>query len=220
MSIHCLRLPVFVLGLAGAMSGPALSHPHVFAEARLDVIVRPDNTVERLQHLWRFDDMFSSTVLLEFDMNQDLELDRAELEEVGKVVYDSLSEFNYFQIVTADGRDVTMTPPEKFVVDFADNQLIIMFEASPAEPLQMRGKIDFGVYDPTFYTAIEFLEDDNMAVSGLPQACSSAIMRPDPDEAIAQNQSTLTEAFFDDPQGNDLSKIFATRLTLDCSANG
>ena len=38
----------------------------------------------------------------------------------------------------------------------------------------------------------------------------------DPDEAIAQNQTNLTDAFFNDPSGTDLSKIFATRLELTC----
>nr|WP_281004529.1 DUF1007 family protein [Oceaniradius stylonematis] len=40
---------------------------------------------------------------------------------------------------------------------------------------------------------------------------------PDPDEAIAQNQDTLTEAFFNEPDGNDWSKIFATRMEVRCS---
>ena len=53
-------------------TGPASVHPHVFAEARLDVTVNPDQTVKSLRNLWRFDDVFSSTVLMEFDKNSDL----------------------------------------------------------------------------------------------------------------------------------------------------
>ena len=41
------------------------------------------------------------------------------------------------------------------------------------------------------------------------------MIRPDPDEAISQNQANLTDAFFNDPTGTDLSKIFATKLELD-----
>jgi len=198
---------------------PALSHPHVFAEARLDVAVGKDRTVEVLRHVWRFDDLFSSTVLVEFDKNKDLKLDAGELKDVASVVHESLAEFNYFQIVTANGRDVAMEAPTELLADFTDNQLIILFESRPKEPLVLKGKVDFGVYDPTFYTAIDFTEDDYLQVENLPQSCKRTVVRPDPDEAIAQNQSTLTEAFFDDPAGNDLSKIFATKLELTCSAN-
>jgi ABC-type uncharacterized transport system substrate-binding protein len=203
-----------------ASTSPARVHPHIFAEARLDVVIGADNKVNSLQHVWRFDDLFSSTVLVEFDANKDLKLDHDELEEVGKTVHQSLSEFNYFQVVTQDGKDVKMVAPDRLIASLQDNQLIILFESKLAEPLALNGKLDFGVYDPTFYTAIDFVDDANMAVQNLPPACGRTVIRPDPDEAIAANQSSLTEAFFSDPTGTDLSKIFATKLELNCTAAG
>ncbi|WP_274425799.1 DUF1007 family protein [Chelativorans sp. YIM 93263] len=208
---------LFAAGIIGcqAVSAPAFAHPHVFAEARLDVAVK-DRRVEALRHVWRFDDLFSSTVLVEFDQNQDLELDREELQQVADVIYESLAEFDYFQIVTTDGKDVKMHPPEQLIADFSDSQLIVLFEAHPEEPLPLDGRIRFGVYDPTFYTAIDFVEDSYLAVENLPQNCTREVIRPDPQEAIAQNQDTLTEAFFNEPGSNDFSKIFATKLEIQC----
>ena len=201
-----------------ATTMPASVHPHVFAEARLDVMLNPDKTVKSLRHLWRFDDLFSSTVLMEFDKNSDLKLDDAELAEVSKTVFESIGEFNYFQVVTADGKDVPMKPPARLIANFEDQQLIILFETEPKEPLKLSGKLDFGVYDPTFYTAIDFTDDANMTVADLPANCTRQVIRPDPDQAIAQNQGSLTEAFFNDPSGTDMSKIFATKLELNCKA--
>lgn len=212
--------PVAALVAALAAPATALAHPHVFAEARLDVAVAADGTVEALRHLWRFDDLFSSTVLVEFDRNGDLELDTGELELVAEIVHESLAEFDYFQLVTRNGRDVDMQAPDRLIADFADNQLIILFESAPAETLPLSGTVAFGVYDPTFYTAIDFVEDDYMAVENMPSSCARSVVRPDPDEAIAQNQDTLTEAFFNEPGGNDMSRIFATRLEIDCPAAG
>jgi ABC-type uncharacterized transport system substrate-binding protein len=111
-----------------------------------------------------------------------------------------------------------MQPPPQLMVNYEDEQLIIMFESEPKAPLTLRGKIDFGVYDPTFYTAIDYVEDENMAVKDMPAGCTRAVIRPDPDEAIAQNQASLTEEFFTDPTGTDLSKIFATKLELTCTS--
>lgn len=200
---------------------PASVHPHVFAEARLDVMLSADQkTVTSLRHLWRFDDVFSSTVLMEFDRNADLKLDDAELQDVASTVYTSIADFDYFQVVTVDGNDVAMNPPPELMVNFDNDQLVILFESQPKEPIRLSGKLGFGVYDPTFYTAIDFIEDDHMAVKDLPGACTRAVVRPDPDEALTQNQDALTEEFFEDPTGNDMSKIFATRLELTCSAEG
>ncbi|MER9953195.1 DUF1007 family protein [Mesorhizobium sp. M0047] len=211
--------------LTGIVSGAALllasgaaanAHPHVFAEAKLDLTVGPDHTVKSLRHLWRFDDLFSITVLMEFDKNFDLVLDAKELDEVAVTVHASLAEYNYFQMVTLNGKDVTMAPPPKFSVSYENDQLVVQFETQPKDPLALAGKVSIGVYDPTFYTAIDFTDDDKIAVAGLPEGCSRAVVRPDPDTAIAQNQKSLTDAFFSDPTGTDLGKIFATRLELTC----
>ena len=102
------RTAIVAGALLLASAGPASVHPHVFAEARLDVVVNADETVKSLRHLWRFDDMFSSTVLMEFDKDADLKLDDKELKDVADTVYASLGEFNYFQIVTSSGKDVPM----------------------------------------------------------------------------------------------------------------
>ena len=215
------RMIMLAAGLAACLAGAgtAAAHPHVFAEARLDVMLNPDGrSVKALRHLWRFDDLFSSTVLMEFDKNSDLKLDDAELQEVAKTVSSSLAEYDYFQLVTADGKDVQMNAPSQLMANFDNDQLIILFESEPATPIKLAGKVDFGVYDPTFYTAIDFTEDANMAVDGLPATCTRTVIRPDPDTAIAQNQKTLTDAFFNDPTGTDMSKIFATKLELNCKS--
>jgi ABC-type uncharacterized transport system substrate-binding protein len=198
----------------GFLAAPAFAHPHVFADARLELLIDPDGTVKSLRHVWRFDEFFSSTVLVQFDKNKDLKLEKPELEAVAKTVHHSLADYNYFQLVTRDGKDVAMRAPDRLVADFRDNRLLILFESHPKEPLQLAGRIDFGIYDPTFYTAIDFHNDADIVVDGLPANCTKKIIRPDPDQAIAQNQKTLTDAFFNDP--TDLSKIFATKLEITC----
>src|SRR5690606_8181612 len=134
-----------VAGGAAALAGavPAAAHPHIFAEASLEVAVSNDGTVEALRHVWRFDDLFSSTVLLEFDQNADLELDHEELETVGSVMHESLADFGYFQFVTAGGKDVGMNPPDRIVVMYQDSQLVVVFESSPAENLKLDGTVGF-----------------------------------------------------------------------------
>lgn len=218
-SRHALAI-VSGVAIALAAATPARVHPHVFAEATLEVTVDAQHNVRSLGHVWRFDDLFSSTVLLEFDENSDLVLDDQELQNVAGVIHDSLADFDYFQFVSADGKDIAMSAPDKLIATYENDQLIVLFQSQPAEPLKLGGKVAFGVYDPTFYTAIDFYEDQNMMVSGLPDDCTRDVVRPDPDEAIAANQDSLTEAFFNDPGGNDMGKLFATRLELTCGDAG
>lgn len=198
----------------------AQAHPHVFAEARLEMSIDDKGEVKQLAHVWRFDDMFSSTVMMEFDANGDLKLDDQELARLSQTINSSIAEFKYFQTIEYDGKEVKMVAPNDLKAAMIDGRLMIVFTSKPQQPMVLAAghKASFGVYDPTFYTAIDYVKDEDMVVADLPEGCRSKVIRPNPDEAIAQNQSNLTDAFFKDPSGNDLSKLLATRLEIDCGA--
>jgi ABC-type uncharacterized transport system substrate-binding protein len=214
-SVRHKGIGAIVLAAALAPSG-GLAHPHVFAEARLEVTIKPNGEVDRLQHVWRFDELFSSTVLLEFDADMDLILDDSESAEVASVVTESIAEFGYFQRIDVGEREIGIKPVDDMKVLFQDGQMILFFTAVPEEAVAVTDSPSFGVYDPTFYTAIEFTDEDQMVLEGAPANCSRSMVVPDPDEAIAQNQASLTDAFFNDPTGNDFSKLLATRMAISC----
>lgn len=213
-----MRYPTALLaGLAALVPVSALAHPHIFAEARLEVVAGADGTVSELRNVWRFDEIFSSSVILDFDKNTNLKLDPEELADVGQVVLESLEEFSYYTSVTEDGKDVKVGKPDRINVDFKDGQLLMFFVLKPDTEMPLKGKMTFGVYDPTMYAAMDFVTDEDMALVGDGfSACKREVVRPDPDEVLAQNQQSLTDAFFGDPGGNDLSKLFATRLEVTC----
>ncbi|WP_419908563.1 DUF1007 family protein [Hoeflea sp.] len=199
-----------------ASATAAFSHPHVFAEARLEIMIGDRGSVSELRHVWRFDELFSSTVLLDFDTNANLKLEPEELAEVGRIVHDSLADFNFFTSIIQNGRDISVVVPDGINVDYQDGQLLMFFAVQAEDGMSLDGNMSFGVYDPTMYTAIDFINDSDMVVAGNTNGCKQTVVRPDVDEILAQNQESLTEAFFNDPAGNDFSKFFATRLELKC----
>lgn len=211
------RLGAGLTGLLVGLATPALSHPHIFAEARLEIVAADDGTLKELRNVWRFDDVFSSSVLMDYDKNSDLKLDPSELKEIANTIRDSLGDYGYFTFLTKDGASAEVARPEVFNVDYRENQLLVFFIAHPKTPMKIGGKMTIGVYDPTLYTAIDFANDTDMLVEGKGfEGCSHKVVRPDPDAVIAQNQSNLTEAFFNDPAGTDMGKLFATRMEISC----
>jgi ABC-type uncharacterized transport system substrate-binding protein len=217
--IHSLtrHMPALAALATLLIPGIATAHPHIFAEARLEVETSANGQIAELRHVWRFDEVFSSSVMLDFDRNGNFELDREELASISEVVTASLKDFDYYTSLTVNGGDMGIELPESIKVAFQDGQLLMFFAVLPKQPLPMSGTIAIGVFDPTMYAALDFMTDDDMVVTGAgAKKCASQVVRPDPDEVIAQNQGSLTEAFFNEPTGNDLSKLFATRLELDC----
>ena len=201
---------------ASLFAGAASAHPHVFAEAKMTLVVNTHGAVDKIRHHWVFDDLFTSTVVVEFDKNQDLQLDAAELKEVQNTIVDSIGDFNYFQTISNNGADVKMARPPNLTASMDGTTLVIAFESSPAKILPLHGKVSFGIYDPTFYTAIDFVEDGDISASGLPQGCASKVVRPDPEEAIAQNKENLTDSFYATTDPANMGQLVATRLEVTC----
>ena len=201
----------------GLAASPAAAHPHVFAEAKLEIVAADDGQISELRNVWRFDEVFSSSVVLDFDKNGNMALDPEELAEVGKTVRDSLADFNYYTSITDNGKEIAVAKPDVINVDYKDGQLLMFFAVKPGTPVNLKGKLAFGIYDPTLYASIDFARDDDMATMGTGfAACQRAVVRPDPDEVLKDNQANLTEAFFNDPSGTDMTKLFATRLEVTC----
>jgi len=195
----------------------AHAHPHIFADARMEIVEGKDGTIQEVRNIWRFDEMFSASVVMDYDKNSDLKLDKDELAEIGSTVLESLAEYSYYTYITANGKPVDFQKPDAIHVDYQDQQILMFFSVKPKTPLHAKGKLSFGAWDPTMYTAIDFAKDDDLATEGKDlAACKHSVVRPDPDEVISQNQNTLTDAFFNDPTGTDMTKLFATRLELSC----
>lgn len=199
------------------MAAPADAHPHVFAEARLEVETSADGKIVELRNVWRFDEVFSASVVIDFDTNRNLVMEPDELEKVGAIVKDSLAEYGYYTNLIDNGRNVEVLPPDQMIADYQDGQLLLIFAVRPAQPMSMTGKVSVGVYDPTLYAAIDFPTDGDLIITGASASkCKTRVVRPDPDEIIAENEASLTEAFYETTGNNDLSKLLATRIELSC----
>lgn len=211
------RLAIMTALTALVLPQAASAHPHIFVESRLEVIGGADGNVQELRNVWRFDEVFSSSVLLDFDKNSDLKLDEEELAELGETMRTSLGDYHYFTTLTANGATVGVQKPDAIHVTFKDGQILVFFAVKPDKPMPLKGRLTFGIYDPTMYTAIDFPSDKDLVAEGPGFAkCQHKVVRPDPDEVLSQNSATLTDAFFNDPTGTDMSKMFATRLEMTC----
>ncbi|WP_113359011.1 DUF1007 family protein [Rhizobium sp. SYY.PMSO] len=196
---------------------PAFAHPHIFIDAKFQVVAAPDGSISELRNVWSFDEVFSSSVLMDFDKGDNQTLTPTELKAVGKTVRDSLAQYGYYTNVTSNGKSVPMARPDAIQADYKDGSLILTFSLKPEQKTFLKGTTIFGIYDKTLYTAVDFDTDNDMATSGSAFArCKSKVVRPNPKEVMAENQAALTSMFFSDPKGTDYSLLVATRLEVQC----
>jgi ABC-type uncharacterized transport system substrate-binding protein len=216
------RTPAFsslglMIAFVCAAAEPADAHPHIFVDAQFEAVAASDGTLSEVRDTWRFDEVFSSSVLIDFDKNENGTLDPAELSAVAKTVRTSLAKYNYYTNVTVNGKPVTLSMPDVIHASYDNQSLILSFSQRPAAPTSLKGLTVFGVYDPTLYTALDFAGDGDIKTSGPGfTSCKRKVVRPDSKEILAENQAMLTTLFFNDPTGTDYSQLVATRLEVRC----
>ena len=213
---HIMALSVALA--ASCAAGSALAHPHVFVEANVEMLRDDQGSVTEIRHVWRFDEMFSSTVLLDFDANGDGKLDVGELDEVSKTVTDSIGEYDFYTAIRYDTLKQDFIPPEKIIVDYADGQILMLFALKMNKPLPVAGhSLRVAVSDPTYFVAVELADESAIQVAGKDAAkCKAGIQRPDFDKLYAQNSQTLTEQFFNNPNNAALGDEWLTWVTVQC----
>lgn len=206
-----------LIAMLSLLPVPAFAHPHIFIDAKFEVVAAPDGSISELRNVWNFDEVFSSSVLMDFDKAGDQTLNATELKAVGKTVRDSLAQYGYYTNVTSNGKAVPMAKPDAIQADYKDGSLILTFSLKPEQKTFLKGTTIFGIYDKTLYTAVDFATDDDMTASGAPLGrCKRKVVRPNPKEVMAENQAALTSMFFSDPKGTDYSLLVATRLEVQC----
>ena len=224
MTLRIRKWPSAIIFLTTAFAGasigaptPAMAHPHIFVDAKFEAVAGADGNLSALRHTWRFDEVFSSSVLLDFDKNENMTLDPPELAAVAKTVSASLSKYSYYTNITVNGKAVSLAKPDAIKATYVDQSLTLSFSLKPSQPTGLKGLVVFGVYDPTLYTALDFEKDTDLQTSGDGFGrCKRKVVRPDSKEIMAENQAMLTSLFFSDPTGTDYSQLVATRLEVRC----
>ncbi|MCB1385193.1 MAG: DUF1007 family protein [Nitratireductor sp.] len=174
----------------------AFAHPHVWIEANLEIVRNEAGEATQIRHVWRFDELFSSSLILDFDENGNGELDRAELDTIGKETRQSLGEYNFYTEVRNGEAVVDFYEPDPYLVDWENGRLIMIMALELTAP-QKIGPQGFkvAVSDPTYYVAVELTSEDPVKVSGKGADCTYDITVPDWDALYARDAQKLADLF-------------------------
>ncbi len=212
-------LTLVAFGCAAFQVSNAMAHPHVFVEANLEVVRNAAGEAVSLRHVWRFDELFSSSVQLDFDDNGNGKLDEDELKEIGNVTSKSIAEYNFYTEIRNGENVVNFYEPSPYIVDIQNGQLLIIMALELEKPARMGPEgFKIAVSDPTYYVAIDFLALDAVQVSGNGSNCSSKVVPPDFDALYAQDAERLAKLFAAAPDEEvEASDDYLTWVHFACS---
>ena len=141
------------------------AHPHVFIVQRIDIVF-DDQGLEGFKMRWGFDEMFSIMIAGDYDRNQNRCLEPKEVQTIKEKAFNYLSNYNYFTFIKIDGKPFEVKYIKNFVAVLENNKLIYeFFVPCHVAAIRQFKKIIIAVYDPSYYTAIFFAENQPASLS-------------------------------------------------------
>lgn len=176
---------ILATGLLAA--GPASAHPHVFIDAKADVVFDDQGRITAIRNVWRFDDAYSAFASQGLDTNGDGQFSVEELKPLADINVESMKDFAYFTFLAAGDRDIDFGTPTEYWLQSDGGLLTLYFTLPTKEPVEIRSlPAQLDVYDPTYYVAFSFVEESPVSLENAPAGCAMEILKPkDLDPAVA-----------------------------------
>ncbi len=197
----------------------AAAHPHVYVDARVEVVFDKDGKITALRHVWRFDDAFSAFASQGLDKNGDGILSIEELQPLAKINVESLKDYDYFTFLKVGGKRSGFKIPTEYWLQSADGYLTLFYTL----PLMQAVKPDatgvtVEVYDPGYFVDYQLVEKDPAKLIDAPAACTAAVQRKaDPDAATAAILGQIPASERELPANlRSLTSDMSNRVTVKC----
>lgn len=188
------RLPTALLTIAivAGSAHPAPAHPHVFVDAKADVVFDAAGKVTAIRNVWRFDDAYSAFATQGLDADGDGKFTVEELKPLADVNVGSLKDFGYFTFLMAGEKDIDFAEPTEYWLTWDQGLLTLYFTLPTAEPVEIRSlPATLDVYDPTYYVSFAFVEEQPVSLENAPAGCGFEVIRPK--ELDPSTAATLAE---------------------------
>lgn len=199
LNYGCLGF-VFLWLFAGVQNLAA--HPHVWVEAGAEILFDEAGAITAIRQAWRFDEAFSSYLMLGLDSDGDGIYSREETAELAQVNVTSLADFHYFTSIAGaaisdrlgDLFSQEFQPPQDYYLEHDGIQTTLHFTLPLQAPVLAREHdlVIIDIYDPEFFVAFSLLETDPIAMVGAPDGCALTLDDPpDLDDSYANILSMI-----------------------------
>src|SRR5687767_9964108 len=182
-----------LLGGLGLSATPLAAHPHVWIEARSNVVFDEQGRIVALDHVWTMDEMYTDAAVDGLDKDGDGFYSPQELAPLTKENIESLKEYDYFTSFKADAEKSAFGEVVEAKQVWKDKRLTLSFRLPLKEAVDpLKTAVVYRVYDPGFFIAIDFPLKDAVAASGpVPAGCRIELQEPVSDQQTADAKTML-----------------------------
>lgn len=210
---------LIVFAFAALAATAAEAHPHVFIDAKEEIVFNADGKMAAIRHIWQFDAAFTAFAVQGLDTNGDGDLSDEELQPLAKVNVESLKDFYYFTRLKVNGQRAPVDDPKEYWLDFHGGRLTLFYTLPLRKPVAPGRNTTLEVFDPEYFVAFDFIAEKPITLTGAPAGCK-AHYKP-PKELDAQTATMLAAIPADQrdlpPELAEVAASLGSQITVDCS---
>ncbi|MCK5312904.1 MAG: DUF1007 family protein [Desulfobacteraceae bacterium] len=158
---------IIIMGilLLTAIGKTAHAHPHVFISQKIEIVF-DEKGLAGFNMEWEFDDMFTSMILGDYDVNKNQILEKNEVATIKEKAFSYLSNSNYFTFIKIEGRTFDVKFVQNFYAKIRNKKLIYeFFVPCHVSAVKNVKHINVATYDPSYYSAIFFSQQDSVRLN-------------------------------------------------------
>jgi ABC-type uncharacterized transport system substrate-binding protein len=220
-SFERMKLWGMIGGIVVGLAGPALAHPHVFIDTRVEVVLDTENRATGVRISWTYDDLYSLYVIGDMGLDPDWD-GKLTVEEEAKLSGFDMNWVPEFQgdtyALLAD-QELALSRPKEWSASYAGNKITSVHLRTFEVPVPVKDvPLIVQVYDPGFYTAYAIAFDPVLTGGS---GCAAAVYEPDIDAADEALKAALSEYSADvslDADFPAVGKNYAEEVRVTCAA--
>jgi ABC-type uncharacterized transport system substrate-binding protein len=166
----------------GFAAGPARAHPHVFVDARTEIVFHaggPAPAITAIRNIWQFDPAFSEYAIQGLDVDGDGKVSDEELKPLAKVNVDSLKEYDFFTYLLRGREEKSaFAAPHEYWLEFRGGRLTLFYTLPLKEPVPVGKGLTLEIFDPEYFVAFTFMKEKPITLVDAPAGCEGHYKAP------------------------------------------
>ncbi|MFH6781796.1 MULTISPECIES: DUF1007 family protein [Methylobacterium] len=158
-------------------AGAALAHPHVWVQARAELVLDARRNLTAIRESWTFDPEYSAFAVLNLDAKRDGVPDPDKLDAMAVERLEAMAETAYFTTAKLNGRPLALKAGPAPKARFSQGRLTLDFTLVPQGPAGPVRNLVLSFDDPDFYVAFGLPPGEPVTLSGSPD-CVLKLNRP------------------------------------------
>jgi len=196
----------------------AEAHPHVFVDAKTEIVFDLSGRMSAVRNIWQFDEAFTQYAIQGLDTKGDGKLTDAELKPLADVNVKSLKEYKFFTYLTVGRDGAKFLPPKEYWLEFHGGRLTLFFTLPMDNPMVPGKHALLEIFDPEYFVAFTFLKDNPIKLVGAPNDCRGVYFPPR--ELDASTMAILAAIPVDQhdlpPDLRQAASVLANHVTISC----